>query len=46
MAEIINRTESGVEPLLEQLYNMELPESYGALVEVVTPNLKDVRKPF
>ena len=44
-AEILNRSDNNnVEMILEQIYNLEVPDQYGAPVEVVTPNLKDVRK--
>ena len=43
-AEILNRSDNNnVDLILEQIYNLEVPEEYGAPVEVITPNLKDVR---
>ena len=43
-ADILNRSDnSNVDLILEQIYNLEMPEEYGAPVEVITPNLKDVR---
>ena len=43
-AEILNRSDNNnVDLILEQIYNLEMPEEYGAPVEVITPNLKDVR---
>ena len=46
-AEILNRSDNdNVELILEQIYNLEVPDQYGAPIEVVTPNLKDVRSLF
>ena len=43
-AEILNRSDNNnVDSILEQIYNLEVPDEYGAPVEVITPNLKDVR---
>lgn len=42
LAEILNRTDdNNVEPLVQRIYQLDIPEQIGAPLDVVTPNLRD-----